>query len=159
METVNGTFQSSSHTRFHCKRSKGLYHSLLFKNVTNLRLLGKCSQNSLQTCTLSSVPHNVEAQAGDGSSEQPHGVGSSTGRVGSSQVFHRFWFHCLASNLRRREAESKYSAHVPTQEKVRPLMVTLKNLGRAQHRGCSRVPFQWGFRSLARNGTGVVLGL
>lgn len=28
-EIVSGAFQSSSHTRFHCKRSKGMYHSLL----------------------------------------------------------------------------------------------------------------------------------
>lgn len=28
-EIVSGAFQSSSHTRFHCKRNKGMYHSLL----------------------------------------------------------------------------------------------------------------------------------
>lgn len=52
-------------------------------------------------------------------------------------VFHSFQLHCFVSSLRR------FSAHVPPQEKVRPLMVALKNLGRAQGCGQGRATFQW----------------
>lgn len=47
------------------------------------------------------------------------------------------------------------------QEKVRPLAVALKNLGRAQGCGRGRAPFQWGsgwWQAWHRSGSGAVFG-